>query len=59
MGPPKVITKSIQKEPELNKAENAWKPSKLEGKSIGPNSTEEEQTEVSSLQLLFCFCQCL
>ena len=43
---------SIQREPEpeLNKAENAWKPSKLEGKPAGANSSEEEQTAVSVLR---------
>ena len=39
---------SIQRdpEPELNKAENAWKPSKLEPKAPGAATSEEEQSEV-------------
>ena len=50
----KVIKKvSIQREPEpeLNKAENAWKPSKLE-KNSSAKQTEEEKTEVG------CFALC-
>lgn len=54
-GSPKVITinKSLHKEPELNKAENAWKPSKFEPKAATGVLTDEEQTEVLLRSYLF------
>lgn len=45
----KVVKKvSIQREPEpeLSKAENAWKPSKLENTNQTPKQSEEAKTEV-------------
>jgi len=44
----KVIKKvSIQREPELKRTENAWKPSKVEAGLTTDKTEEETETEVS------------